>query len=213
MPLPLYEYVDDMSADELETATLDWERIEASWMSESRLPQKRVFDIPHERSVFHLVRGGRWLLASDGEGSILAYDLDIPDATPHIIIPSRPDRKEVWMLVVHHPDTHPLSNFLLGIRYFEWRTRLSATSIWEVGDLGSDSLSTSLLASFDGSSHDCVPPVSLSEEYLAMVDYSDHFYCEVYDWNRSSASSHFKTGFQVSRHPVILVYLILLPGY
>ncbi len=108
--LPLHDYVDGMSGGELESATLQWERTEYRWMTKASPPR---------RPIFHLVRGGRWLLISDKGGSMLAYDLDVPDGRPRTIIESGLNTDKGGVMVSYYPDSRPLSSFLIAVIYYD----------------------------------------------------------------------------------------------
>ncbi|KAF4583531.1 hypothetical protein EYR38_002283 [Pleurotus pulmonarius] len=197
--LPLHDYVDGMSGEELESATLQWERTEYRWMTKASPPRRRIFNSPcGADTIFHLVRGGRWLLISDKGGSMLAYNLDVPDGRPRTIIESGLNTDKGGVMLSHYPDSHPLSSFLIAVIYRDNRAPYAGCSIWEVGNLGGACPTATFCHSLKFPSSECGPCFSLAETHLAWSGLS----CvEIYDWKRSSTLSHYKTGFRVVGFP------------
>ncbi|KAL4262292.1 hypothetical protein AB1N83_006028 [Pleurotus pulmonarius] len=195
--LPLHDYVDGMSSEELESATLQWERTEYRWMTKASPPRRRIFNSPCG-AIFHLVRGGRWLLISDKGGSMLAYDLDVPDGRPRTIIKSGLNTDKGGVMLSYYPDSHPLSSFLIAVIYYDNRVRYAGCSIWEVGNLGGACPTATFCHSLKFPPSECAPCFSLAESHLAWSGVS----CvEIYDWKRSSTLSHYKTGFRIDDFP------------
>ncbi|KAJ8520257.1 hypothetical protein ONZ45_g2938 [Pleurotus djamor] len=173
-----------MSSEELEYATLQWERTEKQWMTKTSPPRRRVFTSPcGSQTIFHLM---------------LAYDLDVPDGRPRTIIESGLKTDKGGIIVSDYPESRPLASFVMSVIFYDDRARFAGCSNFEVGNLNDDCLTATLLHSFDFPSPIHLPKFSLRGTRLAWFKSSG---IEIYDWKQSSSPGYYKASFQLDRSP------------
>ncbi|TFK62268.1 hypothetical protein BDN72DRAFT_848855, partial [Pluteus cervinus] len=90
----LEQPVDAHSEDELEFLYLRRQSAEIGYtmMANGAAPRQRTGFIPNLSNCFRLLPGGRWLLTATDTGSVLYFDLDIPEVIAKVLIAGKSSR-------------------------------------------------------------------------------------------------------------------------
>ncbi|KAG6881856.1 hypothetical protein C0993_012637, partial [Termitomyces sp. T159_Od127] len=108
------EPLESYSCEELEHWVLERRGADQEWALPGRSVRERTISVASITSPLFLVPGGRWLLRSMPDGSVMCHDLDHHEIRSSILIPSRDHPSETsWRLAIDIDHAAPRLKFNL----------------------------------------------------------------------------------------------------
>ncbi|KAG5730232.1 hypothetical protein E4T56_gene11652 [Termitomyces sp. T112] len=198
------EPMDHYSAAELESWVSQRRSADQEWGITKHLVRERTTSLNDDWYALTLVPGGRWLLATLRDGSVLCYDLEDPEMRSIVLTPPRDENNElIYSVTVDIDRSSPTLRFFMVTYLMDYLPQPLTGSldlmIWCVNLRGHGSsarLEAHFLHSFPATEpSNTVISISLRGDLLARLMYTPgfRFYIEVFDWRLSTESVHRRT--------------------
>ncbi|KAJ8517401.1 hypothetical protein ONZ45_g5408 [Pleurotus djamor] len=216
-PIPLFKPIEKFAAAELEAFVLRWIRTSLGWASDRVTPSYRLLEI-HPSWDWQILEGGRWLIAAESDGSVLAHDLDHPDAEVQPIIQPKEedDKKEISELAICMDRSTSSLTFNVAVIHdignIDGTGEPCHMSVWRV------TLQEELIPTWKSErlSHLILPytgptiDIALGDmDFARIVEGEDRKrHIEIYDWRHADEATHLKS---VMRTGISALHLRHLP--